>query len=391
VPHVYGIQKLFARGPSSTQKLWSNRSKRSRPVDTAPAIQIEIVAGDVGRTRYFLKVSTIDEKRLGHDLVRARWDELDSEDEEEGVTGREESEEDYIDEVAIASTARQLLDAAKLAGTTPILILPYLSRGEDYGLLRYLDSIGLRYHCRSDEDPIFDYAPGVPTSQSLNLPAKRITLDITTLLSVVADVCNMPPYSITYDAAIHTQADQALWEAKAPILPEVIFPFLETADELIAPPGVVAKMNKLLDTIGSDTEKQRAAVLFGTATSDEPLTDQYNKLGIYTIPKTISLPIQTVPVPNAAMSVLSHEDMEKISDEAAEVFNLAILHPEGSEVATANKSLAKIVRLHYFVERNVLGVGGRVLLHQPRSLRGFGKIVHLPMKDLGMERHGVHC
>lgn len=311
--------------------------------------------------------------------MRARWDEVDSED--EGSTGKEECDEDYIDQVAISSIARQLLDAAKLAGTTPILVLPYLSRGQDYGLLRYLDSIGLRYHCRSDDYPIFDYAPGVPTSQSPNLPLKRITLDITTLLSIVADVCNMPPNSIQYDSVIHAQVDQARWEARAPILPEVIFPFLETADELIAPPGVFAKMNKLLDTIGSETEKHRAAVLFGTTTSNESLTDQYNKLSIYAIPATMALPIKIVSVPNTTTPVLSEVEKEKISDEAAEVYSLVLLHPEGSELATANKVLAKMTRLHYFVERNALGVGGRVLLHQPRSLRGFGKIVHLPMKD----------
>src|SRR6202044_646181 len=117
------------------------------------------------------------------------------------------------------------------------------------------------------------------------------------------------------------------------------------------------------------------AVLFGTTSSNQSLTDQYNKLSIYTIPATMALPIKIVPVPNTTTPVLSEVEKERISDEAAEVYSLVLLHPEGSELATANKVLAKMTRLHYFVERNALGVGGRVLLHQPRSLRGFGKIV----------------
>jgi Protein of unknown function (DUF1308) len=328
----------------------------------------------------------MDEKRLGHDLVRVQWDELDSETEEEGDECNGENDrdkEEYIAQIPVAVTARQLISAAEMAGTIPILILPYLSKGQDQGFFKYLDSIGLRYHCQSDDYPIFDYAPNVPTPQSPNIPSKRISLDITTLLSIVADVCNMPPHSIQYDKDTCAQVDQTEWEARAPTLPGTIFPYLETADELIIPPSVRAKMNKLLETIGSDAEKQRAAILFGSATvTNESLTQQYNHLTIYPIPSGIPLPIKIVPVPEDFVSPLSDEDLDKLSVEATEVYNLALSIPEGSEVATANKQLAKMVRTYYFVERNRMGVGGRVLLHQPRSLRGFGRIVHLPMKQL---------
>lgn len=365
------------------EKRWSNRSQRNRAVDTAPAIQVEVVAGDVCRTRYFLKISTMDEKRLGHELVRVQWDELDSdEDEEDCNRKREESEEEYIAQIPISVMARQLVSAADIAGATPILILPYLARDQNHGLFTYLSSIGLRYHCQSDEYPIFNYAPNAPLSNSPNIPPRRITLDITTLLSIVADVCNMPPYSIQYDKDTCAQIDQAEWEARCPTLPETIFPFLKTADELIAPSGVVSKMNKLLETIGSAAEKQRAAILFGKTSSTESLISQYNHLTIYPIPPSIPLPIKIVDVARDFVTPLSSEELEKLSIEATEVYNLAISIPGGSEVATANKQLSKMVRLYYFVERNAMGVGGRVLLHQPRSLRGFGRIVHLPMKEL---------
>ena len=385
MPHVYAIQRFFPCGPTSVGNRWSNRSQRNRAVDIAPSTQIEVIAGDICRTRYFLKVSTMDEKRLGHDLVRVQWDEVDSEAEEDECNGEDaHDQEDYISQIPVAVTARQLISAAEMAGTTPILILPYLSKGQDQGFFKYLDSIGLRYHCQSDNYPIFDSAPNVPTLQSPNVPPKRISLDITTLLSIVADVCNMPPHSIQYDKDTCAQVDQTEWEARAPTLPRTIFPYLETADELITSPSVLAKMNKLLETIGSDTEKQRAAILFGSATAvtNESLTEQYNHLTIYPIPPGIPLPIKIIPVPADFVSPLSDEDLEKLSVEAAEVYNLALSIPEGSDVATANKQLAKMVRTYYFVERNGMGVGGRVLLHQPRSLRGFGRIVHLPMKQL---------
>ena len=378
-------------GPSSTQHLFSTRSRRSRSVETAPTVQIEVIAGDICSARYFLKISTIDDKRLGHDLVKVQWDEFDSEDDE-----KEEGRSDLdrrkalVKDVPIAQTARELLSAAKLAGTIPILVLPFLSKDNKYGLLEYLDKLGLRYHCKSDSYPLFDYAPGVPTSISPNKPPRRIALDITTLLSIVADVCNMPPHSIQYDNDTHAQVDQAEWESHEPILPAVIFPYLDTADELIAPPGVLSKMNKLLATIGSDEERERAAILVGTTTnSSESLTDQYNKLTVYPIPSTMKLPIKTVPCAEGFVSPLSEDDIEKLSDEATEVFNLAISLPGGSEIATANKQLAKMVRSYYFVDRNTLGVGGRVLLHQPRSLRGFGKLVHLSMRGLPTRRNEI--
>ncbi len=380
---MYAIQKFFRSGPSSIQIRSSARSQRNRPVDTTPAIQIEVVAGDVCRTRYFLKISTMDEKRLGHDLVRMRWDELDSSDDEDEGNQGEDDGMDYIAQIPIAVLARQLVSAASIAGVTPILILPYLSRDHDHGLFTYLDSIGLRFHCQSDDSPIFDYAPNAPTRDSPNVPTRRIALDITTLLSVVADVCNMVPHSIKYDKDTSPQRDQAEWEARTPILPATIYPFFETADELIAPPGVVSKMNKLLKTIGTETEKQRAAILFGTTpSSNESLIDQYNYLTIHPVPSSVPLPVKVVDIPKNFVSPLLDEDLEKLSLEATEIYRLALSLPQGSEVATANKQLAKMIRLYYFVDRNAMGIGGRVLLHQPRSLRGFGKIcVSLDERD----------
>jgi len=200
----------------------------------------------------------------------------------------------------------------------------------------------------------------------------------------------MPPHSIQYDNDTHAQVDQDEWESHEPILPAVIFPYLDTADELIAPPDVLAKMNKLLATIGSEEERERAAILVGTTTnSSASLTDQYNKLTVYPIPSTMKLPIKTVPSVEGFISPLSEDDIEKLSDEATEVFNLVISLPGGSEIATANKQLAKMVRSYYFVDRNTLGVGGRVLLHQPRSLRGFGKLVHLSMRRLPTRRNEI--
>jgi len=330
----------------------------------------------------------MDEKRLGHDLVRIQWDEVDSSDEEEDTDEAKKAEcngsqEDFISQTAVGVLARQLVSAADLSDATPILILPYLARGRDLGLFTYLDSIGLRYHCQSDEYPIFDFAPNVRTPLSTNAPPRRIALDITTLLSIVADVCNMDPKTIQYDKDTCAQVDQAQWEVRAPILPETIFPFLQTADELLAPRCVYSKMNTLLETIGSKTEKQRAAILFGKSScTTEPLTDQYNHLSIYHISSKVSLPVRIASVDHEYESRLTEEDLEKLSVEASEVYNLSMSIEGGCEVATANKQLAKMIRGYYYVEKNAMGVGGRVLLHQPRSLRGFGKIVHLPMKEM---------
>ena len=344
---------------------------------------MEVVAGDAGRARYFLKISTMDGKRLGHDLVRVKWDQVDSDDDGDECIRNQEVSKEYISQTPISAIAKQLDSAASIAGTIPILVLPHLGRDEDHGLFQYLDSINLRYHCRSDPYPIIAYAPGVPTSISPKAPKRRVTLDITTLLSFLADICNMSPRSIEYEKKHCPQVDQIEWETRSPILPTTIYPFLEDAGELITAPDVVSKMYNLLETIGSADEKQRAKILFGEVDSTNgSLIDQYNQLTLHPIPKSVPLPIKIIPIAQGFESPLSVDDLEKLSAEAAEIYNLAISHPEGTEVATANKQLAKLLRLHYFVERNAMGVYGRVLLHQPRSLRGFGQIVHLPMKEL---------
>ena len=333
---------------------------------------MDVIAGDSTQTRYFIKVSTIDEKRIGHELIKTQWDGIDSDEEDEDSVPNSKKS---ISLIPIAVMAQQLLSAAQAAGSIPIFVLSSLERDHDHGLFAYFDSIGLQYYCRSDTGPILNYAPGVPYPSSPNAPRHRIALDITTLLSMIADVCNMPPYSIQYDRNPRAQVEQVESEAASPSLTSAIFPYLQTADELIAPQGVVSKINTLLETIGSETEKRRAAILFGKTGSPERLVDQWSNLTIYTPPTTLPLPVHIVPVDEPLVSSLTAEDSEKLSAEAIEMYNLAISYPGGCEVATANKQLAKMIRAYYFVEQNSIGVSGRVLLHQPRSLRGYGKIV----------------
>src|ERR1700733_4332239 len=156
IPNIYAIQRSFPHRPPLKQAQWSRRAQKNRSVDTAPTLQVEVVGGDYGRTRYFLKISTMDEKRLGHDLVRAQWDELDSEEDDDGC-GTTEEQGGFVAQIPMAVMARQLVSAAEIAGTTAILVLPYLAKGQDRGVFEYLDSIGLRYHCQTDHSPLFDY------------------------------------------------------------------------------------------------------------------------------------------------------------------------------------------------------------------------------------------
>jgi hypothetical protein len=308
-------------------------------------------------------VSTIDEKRIGHELIKTQWDGIDS-DEEESPASRPTEGMPYI---PTAILARQLVSASKIAGTVPIFVLPCIDEGNDHNLFEYLNSLGLRYHSRSHTGPIIDDKTVYPP---------RVALDITTLLSLVADICNMPPHSIEYERNSRAQVEQVESEACAASLPGAIYPYLQNADELITPPGVISKIHTLLETIGSDTEKQRAAIILQPKRSDEDKVKELGKLTIYQPSPTLPLPVKVIPVARNTISPLTEEEAEKLSPEAKEIYDLAISLSGGCEVATANKQLAKMVRAYYFVEQNSLGVNGRVLLHQPRSLRGYGKIVH---------------
>jgi len=326
-------------------------------------IQIDIIAGDATQKRYFIKVSTIDEKRIGHELIKATWDGMDSDEEDsESISGPTGA----ISHIPTAILARQLLSASRMAGAVPILVLPCVDRHDDHGLFQYLDSLHLRCHCGSDSGPVIN---GV-------LSPQQIALDISTLISLISDVCNMPPHSIEFGRNPHPQVEQVESEASAPLLAGSIYPYLQTADELIITPGAISKINSLLEYMGSDTEKKRAAILLGQTTSDEPLLSQWTRLTIYPPSPSLPLPIRIVHVQENMEAPLTEEEAEKLSPEAMELYDLALSYPGGCDVATGNKTLAKMIRAYYFVEQNSLGVSGRVLLHQPRSLRGYGKIIH---------------
>jgi hypothetical protein len=328
---------------------------RKGPSDILDPLQIDVIAGDASQRRYFIKVATIDSKRLGHDIIKTQWDELDSDDDE-----THPSSTATISRTPIAILARQLHSTATSLDAIPVLILPYLSREDDLGLLPYLDSLPLKYHLPSTRTPL------IP---SLSSPT-RVLLDITTILSMIADVCNSPPHTIHYDHNPRAQIEQCDAEAAFPILPNVVFPFLRGRREVLTTEGVREKIFGLLATLGSQTEVIRARALFGELDREE-----WRKVTIYPPPETLPLPIKVVPAPEDVK--LSEEEKEKVSTEAAELYSLAISIPGGGELATANKALAKMVRGYYFVEKNAVGVAGRVLLHQPRSLRGYGRIINI--------------
>ena len=128
VPHVYAIQKFFRFGPSSMDKRSSNRSQSEVVLlILLPRYKLKLLLEMFVERDISLKISTMDEKRLGHDLVRAQWDELDSSDEDEECNANEDDGVEYVAQIAIAVMARQLVSAASIAEATPILILPYLS------------------------------------------------------------------------------------------------------------------------------------------------------------------------------------------------------------------------------------------------------------------------
>ena len=300
--------------------------KHGREKQRKQNVIVDIVAGD---GLEWIKVVTITKKRLLFEMAKEGWDGYGGmSDSESDASGEDHSKEsgDNGNSLKIVRLAQEMKNAASAVRVRyrhPKIrfILPNVEEGETDeidAVIRDIRAIGIGVYCgsgddgryahseaggtdylhlREDTDRMFHYmlpsTAGPPPTSILNI-------DCTILLSLISDISH-----IQKDSLLATPArrywkgvlKQVMAEATSPLLRDELYPILIGRD-LVCTTEAVRRMREIAETMGTDVEKKRADIFFGSGQmagrSPEQLGLELKAYSAHAVPEGLRLPIKVV-------------------------------------------------------------------------------------------------
>jgi len=295
-----------AEGSRSDIKTPTSKYKDSALVD---------IVADNGAT--WIKVSTVTQNRLIWQLARQGWnpddDESESDDDDQDVTLDNE-------EVSILRMAQELNKASletRVHFKHPRihLILPKLSLPLLPPVQYLIKRINRLYPSITvslgDSSFLATPAPTLNTALGQGLVVDSIAsltptlnIDCTILLALVSDLSHARDCITREDWFHRATLRQIEMEKEEALLPQTLYPALEGRN-LLCTAEAAKRMNEIVATIATESEKKRTKLLLGTdfpdnnaegvtANSDENLLAKWAELSDYLLPKDFRLPIRII-------------------------------------------------------------------------------------------------
>lgn len=342
----------------------------------------------------WVKVSTTTETRLLFDLAKAGWEAADSssdassEDEEGGVSannlaagGHSSPSNSSIELVRLAAHLQRASRANLLRYRSPSVrfVLPKIPAYPSPPVRTILSQIlatGATIECgpSSLPYPISDGKSSSPMSPNrcsssifeklLPDPQSSLTptlnIDCTILLALISDLSHSPrtPHSPTHHQAI---TRQITLEVSDPLLPDSLYPALAGRD-LVCTAEAAIRMREIVQQIGTETECQRAWLLFSHETSPSPEEDITTKppsitdRGIihtllaahseYKVPSDLRLPIRIIPASSAQSSLQKLPPIARAVAAELSAINQSVFlfgWEAGITTVSSNRTVAKVI------------------------------------------------
>ena len=289
------------------------KGKKVPAKDTRKSVLVDIVADD---GEEWVKVSTISENRLSFEMAEKGW-EKDSDDEgEEGggsrtvlrndEDGNGDDDDDEVGLIKLAIDMRKVASATRVAYKHPKVrfVIPRIEEGKNSDiddLLSVIRGYGITVESGGKYmDSQTPEADEVTLSHLLPTQFKRLTpslnVDCTLLLAMVSDLSHYKAIlpSPEHHTAINRQIEI---EREHPLLLVEIWPATKDR-ELLCTDEAAKRMREIVDTIGTDTEKERTKILMG----DSPLNgletgtliQKFQELSDYQVPTQWKIPINVM-------------------------------------------------------------------------------------------------
>lgn len=309
----------------------SKNSTASPAKDARKSVSVDIIC-DGGEE--WVKVSTITETRLLFEMAEKGWErDEDGETDDEIGKGSVDtragrpillgSDSESLDDDGEIGLIKLAADMTKAARVTRVryrhprirIVLPKVVEGkyaEIDDILNEMRRFGVTVECgisipdvfneefNGNRDPASVTADDLPLETLLPEPSSKFTktlnVDCTLLLALVSDLShnsNLTP-SPSHHRAIIRQIEI---EQEQPLVPTELWPAVEN-HPLVCTKEAIKRMKEIVDTIGTETEKKRTAVIFGDPPFDgmdgKELRQQFQQLTDYQVPDTWMLPIKVV-------------------------------------------------------------------------------------------------
>ena len=289
------------------------RQKKSR------SALVDIVADDGAE---WIKVSIVTAKRLIFEMAKEGWegyggdsDSSGSETEDEDSKAIPSFSKGKLEIVKLAEDLRDASRATRIKYRHPqvTFILPRIIEGEDDAI----DAVVADIRATGAVVACGEHANGLDTSQPVlsevfdhMLPSPThppltttLNIDCTILLALISDISHvsrndLPPspsnISGTYHSAILKQVES---EEHAPLLPRELYPLME-GRKLVCTSLAATRMREIVITMGTQSERDRAAVLFAEGQhADAPvekLRTAWQRCSCHQLPDNINFPIVVV-------------------------------------------------------------------------------------------------
>lgn len=286
---------------TTSQESAPRRRRRGRTGNDASCIVDVIV--DSGRTWY--KISLVSNNRLLFELAKQGWEvgESDSEGNGSSTSSHRNAEEDLL---PIVKTARELALASQTTRVhtkhpTVKLILPRVVEGKTKEIdliLADCRSAGVEIICqpayRPSATPLQQVLDAMAPSPFTNL-TDRLNIDCTILLALVSEFSHA---KVSKEPWFHTALQrQVEIEGNENLLPSLLYPAMGSR-KLVCTRIAAQRMQEIVDTIGTVSEKARTAILMGSGDvagkAREELVEEMQAWSAYTVPADWQLPIAVV-------------------------------------------------------------------------------------------------
>lgn len=344
-------------------------------------VLVDIVA-DGGEE--WVKVSTVTESRLLFEMAKKGWEvgwdsESESEDYDSEGKGRiilqnddsdGSDEEDNIELLKLALDMKRAAREVRVRYRHPQIrfVLPKIVEGRIPQIDKILNEIrktGVRVECgiKGMDGKLYEATGEADSEADLDQTFARIlpnpfahftdtlNVDCTLLLALVSDVSHIKGIQATpnHHRAIVRQIEM---ETKEPLVPYEIWPALGNR-RLLCTQEAAKRMHDIVDTIGTESEKERTGLLMGEGTGKgqdrERLVRRFQELSDHKVPEDWNIPITVVDVnpeideawKNGTLPSVSHKVAEEISDLNKSVFLYG--WAKGIMTVTSNRTVAKQV------------------------------------------------
>ena len=365
---VWGVVKR-ERGLQAMQKrfYWSDKGQRRGQKKQNSAL-VDVVAGD-GLS--WIKVSLLTNNRLLFDKAKLGWEDGSSseeEEEEEDEDGEEQGKkEDQLanggdeDDVPLVKMTKDLVRAArevKIRTRSPkiTLVLPKIKEGEVDAIDKILDQLrklGVQLITSSSAFSLIEFEKVMPhlLTDPFEAFTSTLNIDCTILLALVSDFSHC---SVEAEPWFHRALKrQVEIEDEENLLPNLLYPALADR-ELVCTDEAAKRMREIVDTIGTEGEKERTKWFMGDidATPGD-VRGKLTELSRFPVPESLRLPIKTqtpdptttttITSPNSTPSTTLPPSASKVSSQLTSINQSVFLHGWSRNITTitSNRTVVK--------------------------------------------------